>query len=107
MSKTICSKCRYAIQDVSEMFCMYRKLHTNDGLFVNCHCFSKKSLFHHLTQSPEVLAEKLVYSFPFVDREGQVIIAWYSSIEDGRWFTKAEAITATLEKLKEVEDAEN
>ena len=97
MSKTICSKCRFAIQDIPEMFCMYRKLHTQDGYFENCHGFYPKSVFHCLTQSPEVLAEKLVYQ----GFDG----GFYSSIiEDGtkEFHNEPEAIAATVARLKEV-----
>lgn len=101
MSKTICSKCRYAIQDVLEMFCMRRKLHTKDGLFVDCCCFSPKSVFHRITQSTEMLAEKLVY----LVRDGYNGAAnyyWCSTVTDGMWKTKQEAVAATVAKLEEV-----
>jgi hypothetical protein len=94
VSKTICSKCRYAIQDILEMFCMYRKLHTKDGLFKNCHCFSPKSVFDHITASPEVLAEKSVYQ--------NYIGLWCSPFIQWGKDTKEEAIAETVARLKEV-----
>lgn len=98
MSKTICSKCRYAVQDILEMFCMCRKLHTKDGLFKNCHCFSPKSVFHYITQSPEVLAEKLVVEY----QHGVKDYAYYSTVTGGLYNTKEEAVAATVKALKEV-----
>ena len=107
MSKTICSNCSYAIHDIPEMFCMRRKLHTKDGLFENCHCFSPKSVFDSITQSPEVLAEKLVYRYVYYSMGGTATYYWMSTLFDKTWDTKAEAIAATLAKLKEVADAKN
>ena len=54
------------------------------------------SVFNQITQSPEVLAEKLVYRY-----DGNGI--WRSFLLYGYEFlTKKEALTATVEKLKEV-----
>ena len=113
MSKTICSKCRFAIQDVLEMFCLFRKLHTEDGLFVNCHCFRPKTVFDRITASPEVLAEKLVYpTYGMISRTwdfekddwGTAEPSWSSSVtpSDLYYSTKEEAIAATVARLKEV-----
>jgi hypothetical protein len=63
---------------------------------------NKQTLFERITQSPEVLAEKLVY----YDCDGY----WHSTIVFCRMFpdcfedfnTEAEAIAATLAKLKEI-----
>ena len=100
MSK-ICSDCRFSIQDFPDLFCTVRKLSTKDGLFVTCHHYLPKTVFHRITASPEVLAEKLVYSFACYDRMG---VYWRSTIvkDDVDWSTKEEAIAATLAKLKEV-----
>lgn len=60
---------------------------------------SPKTLFNCITQSEEALAEKLVYYLPGV--------GWYfSTLFDGDtcWKTKAEAIAATVAKLREVKD---
>ena len=100
MSKTICSKCRYAIQDISEMFCMFRKLHTKDGYFENCHCFFPKSVFDRITESPEVLAEFLVFHNCIY--KGR--IKYHSSVVGGEFDTREDAIAATVAKLKEVAD---
>lgn len=57
------------------------------------------TLFDHITASPEVLAEKLLYA-PL----GEFCKLWYSTVLPGEhWNVKAEAIAATLERLKEVE----
>jgi hypothetical protein len=69
--------------------------------------FPEITVFHRITASPEVLAEKLVYSFNLYRNtsDGRVKQKhWSSSLtEDYAFKTKAEAIAATVEKLKEVE----
>jgi hypothetical protein len=57
------------------------------------------SLFYQITQSPEVLAEKLVYQIFDVDG-----YEWWTSTlcNYTQWELKAEAIAATVAKLKEV-----
>lgn len=69
------------------------------------------TLFDTITSSPEVLAEKLVYCNVKV-REYPVGVeltsGWYSTIIRNKvWSNEEEAIAATVEKLKEVNDAEN
>lgn len=113
MSKRTYSNCRYAIQDVPEMFCLFRKLHTQDGLFENCHCFLPKSFFQRITASPEVLAEKLVYHDEAHEIAFYVVIrgkeqkmgheCWRSTIIPGAcWAEYAPAYAATVAKLREV-----
>lgn len=58
----------------------------------------ENTLFDRITQSPEVLAERLVYRY---DGNG----TWRSFLLYGYEFlTKSEAIAATVAKLKEVCD---
>ena len=74
-----------------------------------------RTVFDRITQSPEVLAEKLVYSTyikikkPLYDWKRRQIAnrwvlrgVWGSSVTDETYSTKAEAIAATVAKLKEV-----
>lgn len=61
----------------------------------------KQSLFQQITASPEALAEKLVVEY----LHGVKDYAYYSAVTRELYDTKAEAIAATLEKLKEVADA--
>lgn len=60
------------------------------------------TVFDQITQSPETLAEKLVFWMSWHKADGAV--EWYavSTVAEGKWSTKAEAIDATIEKLKEV-----
>ena len=58
------------------------------------------TLFEQLTQSPETLAEKLVYII--VCEEDTSIRGWTSAFTDVHE-TKEQAIAATVAKLKEVE----
>jgi hypothetical protein len=73
--------------------------------------FTQQTVFHRITASPEVLAEKLVYQ-----RNSKVIhqndkctleywtFSWKSSVIKGQSFeTKEEAIAATVARLNEVE----
>lgn len=64
--------------------------------------FPKATVFHKITSSPEVLAEKLV--FDCGDKDGDGYRVWYSSITEMYYFDESEAIAATVEKLKEVCD---
>lgn len=71
---------------------------------------NKSSIFDNITVSPEVLAEKLVYrikqlfTVPSTSRENpggyEFKTTWFSTIVDGEFDSKEEAITATVEKLK-------
>lgn len=97
MSK-VCSDCRFSIQDFPDLFCTVRKLSTKDGLFVTCHHYLPKTIFHRITTSPEVLAKELVT----LDCDS----LWFAWVGIGRreaFSTREEAIAATVEKLKEVE----
>ena len=59
------------------------------------------SVFNQITQSPEVLAEKLVYRIYDVDGHEW----WTSTLCDyTQWELKTGAIAATVKKLKEVEE---
>lgn len=61
-----------------------------------------RTLFEQITESPETLAEKLVFWMSWHKADGAV--EWYavSTVAEGKWSTKAKAIAATIEKLKEV-----
>lgn len=71
------------------------------------------SLFYQITRSPEELAPKLVYviqrlaTIPSTSRENpggyKVETQWFSTILFDAFDSEAEAITATLERLKELE----
>ena len=56
------------------------------------------TVFKTITSSPEVLAEKLVVEY----RHGVKDYAYYSTVTCELYNTKAEAIAATVAKLKEV-----
>lgn len=63
--------------------------------------FEEPTLFDRITESPEVLAEKLVYA---VSYHWEMEFRYTSNLIPGhkRFNTEAEAIAATLAKLKEV-----
>lgn len=61
-----------------------------------------RPLFDRITESPETLADKLVFWMSLHKADGTV--EWYavSTVAKGKWNTRAEALAATIEKLKEV-----
>ena len=63
--------------------------------------FPEMTLFDKITVSTEVLAKKLVYQFIGYDSNGLFNGYWKSTITDEDYTTKEEAITATVERLKE------
>lgn len=65
--------------------------------------FGKVTVFQRITQSPEVLAEKLVYEQSLIKPDGTYVCRYFSTIvEGGCWLNEDEAIAATVAKLKEV-----
>ena len=64
------------------------------------------TLFDRITASTEVLAEKLVYCVKFATVGGNGFDRWYSTLEpfdeDVYYYTKEQAIAATVARLKEV-----
>lgn len=62
-----------------------------------------QTLFDRITASREVLAEKLVYDWGHLCYNGDIKIYWKSTmLPDAVFCSKAEAIDATVAKLKEV-----
>ena len=62
-----------------------------------------RTLFDRITASPETLAEKLVYDWGHLCHNGDIKIYWKSTIlPDAVFYSKSEAIAATVAKLKEV-----
>ena len=74
--------------------------------------FPEQTVFDRITASPEVLAEKLVYQrhCKMIHQNDKRTIeywtySWKSTVIQGQSFeTKAEAIAATVAKLKEIEN---
>jgi hypothetical protein len=66
----------------------------------------KPTVFDRITESPEVLAEKLVFAIGrIVPDYNHVVTLWYSSIiPDVTFETRTEAYAATVARLKEVCD---
>lgn len=114
MSNRICGRCKSSVvvpwNNVKDFYkCM------NCSAMGYAEKFPEKTVFHSITQSPEVLVEKLVYSTnvrrkkPLYNWKRQQIAdkwflctVWKSSVTDETYSTKAEALAATVEKLKEV-----
>ena len=65
--------------------------------------FVEPTLFDSVTASPDVLADKLVYDWGHLCHNGDVKIYWKSTIlPDAVFYSKYEAIAATLEELNKV-----
>lgn len=64
--------------------------------------FIEPTVFIHITESPEVLAEKLVYRTIEIAVNRVVYSCWKSTIADGSYRTQEDAIAATVAKLQEV-----
>ena len=81
--------------------CAACNIKQKDGYYMCCGCRHKwkdvksSSVFDHITQSVEALAEKLVYWEH--DDWGSW---WTSNVLDEEYSTPAEAIAATVEELK-------
>lgn len=70
------------------------------GIYVDTECeyVTNMTVFDQITASPEVLAERFIYTVCTSDGEQR----WCSALlEVGSWFSESEAIAATVEKLKE------
>ena len=104
MSKRICKNCGSLDIRTSEYY-------NGEKCYVcnNCYrigipdVFPEYTVFHQITASPEELAERLVYLVRD-SYNGAANYYWCSTVTDGMWKTKAEAIAATVAKLKEVCD---
>ena len=98
MSNRICGRCKSSVvvpwNNVKDFYkCM------NCSAMGYTEKFPEKTVFDQITQSPEVLAEKLVY---------HGVTSWddefyASTICNEIYKTRAEAIAATVAMLKEVE----
>ena len=103
MSKLVCKNCKSTSVEYED-YCggtsYYRC--TTCGKRGNKDKFSQQTVFHRLTQSPEVLAETLVYNTICVAVNRVTYSCWKSTITDESYRTKEEAIAATVNELKEV-----
>lgn len=97
MSDIYCKDCRACVYIGGKPWCACRAKDISD-VSPKCDCFRRKrpTVFQQITQSPERLAEKLVYRY---DGNG----TWRSFLLYGYEFlTKEEALAATVAKLQEV-----
>jgi hypothetical protein len=96
MSNLVCKNCKSVAVEYED-YCggtSYFRCKTC-GMRGNKDKFTQVTVFDHITASPEVLANFLVFYLPEIDKYTSKIIAvFYEDI--------AEAIAATVAKLKEV-----
>lgn len=62
------------------------------------------TLFYQITRSPEVLAENVTYTYEMAIGGSMFRVYWTSPFVENFYINKAEAIAATVAKLKEVCD---
>ena len=99
MKKVTCSACKNRFSDEGTCPVRFGVSDTDDA--TNCDTFEPITIFHRITASPEVLAEKLVYRIANIGG----FRAMYSSLIINKCYhAKAKAIAATVAKLKEVEN---
>ena len=111
MSRAICPKCGKTdvswIRDDADC-AQYICLECKQGF-----CYPPKTVFDHITESIETLAEKLVCmsyikkKLPLTDIRGRLIgyksvlrQVWISSVAEEIYSKKSEALAATMEELK-------
>lgn len=90
-----CKDCKHFEVDTVSAVCEKKRWICDDDAPA-CNRFEQKqTLFDRITQSPETLAEKLVYYLRYGN-------CYASSIISDVFKSKEEAFAATVEKLKEV-----
>jgi hypothetical protein len=102
MKNKTCGECKHFEVDTVSAVCEKKRWICDDDAPA-CNRFEQKqTLFDQITQSPETLAEKLVFWMSWHKADGAV--EWYavSTVAEGKWSTKKEAIAATVAKLKDV-----
>ena len=66
--------------------------------------FPEMTIFDRITASPDVLAESVVHTYEMAIGGSMFRVYWTSPFVDNLYLDKSEAIAATVEKLKEVEN---
>lgn len=114
MSNKTCKDCLHcSIENKNEVYCSDMPWHYpfggSDTTTLDkkvCEHFverDKPTIFDHITQSYEMLAEKLVYEESLIKPDGTYVCRYFSTIIDGGcWLDEEEAISATIAKLKGV-----
>jgi hypothetical protein len=105
MSDRICGKCKstqvekigYSAGTFTEYLCKVC------GRFGMGDAFPKATVFQQITQSPEELAQRLVYKILYRGLDRRLHPGWKSTIiYDADFYVRDEAVAATVAKLKEV-----
>jgi hypothetical protein len=102
MSNLVCKNCKSTVVEYED-YCggtSYYRCKTC-GQWGDKDKFTQQTVFHRITQSPEVLAEKLTY-WQYDPEQSRC--GWTNNIIVGELYKNYhEAITATVARLKEVE----
>lgn len=110
MSKT-CKDCLHCSVDDDEVLCSGMPWHYpfggSDTVTLDkeaCEYFLERdelTVFDHITESVETLAEKLVYKELITEEDDGYVYRWRSTIlPNDFWYDEDKAIAATLEELK-------
>lgn len=104
MTNRICGKCRSrkVVDAGSYAGSSFYKCE-DCGQLGMCEKFPKMTIFHQITASPEVLAPHFVFLKALFVTNINPQQQWISTLTEEVYPTKAEAIAATVERLKEVE----
>lgn len=102
---SICEMCRNFPGEYN--FCpITARCCRDDYLYESCSDFEQKALptvFQQITVSPEVLAKELITTSYDEFKDCTVYWAWLGNGRREAYYSEAEAIAATVAKLKEVE----
>jgi hypothetical protein len=104
MSNRICGKCgSHKVVDAGSYAGSYFFKCETCGQSGMREEFPEMTLFHQITASPEVLAESVVHTYEMAIGGSMFRVYWTSPFVDNLYLDKAEAIAATVARLKEVE----
>jgi hypothetical protein len=96
MKNKTCGECKW-FNKIVGIHCTWHEIemHPNEEA---CGDFEPPSVFDHITQSVEALAEKLVYIIRC--EEDPSFAGWTSNVVQSVFETKPEALAETIEELK-------
>lgn len=97
MSNLVCKNCKSIAVDYCGGTSYYRC--NTCGQRGSRDKFTLQTVFHRITQSPEVLAPYCISTKPSINGD---TLYYYSTVTSCIYLTESEAIAATVERMKEV-----
>jgi hypothetical protein len=104
MEKKTCGECKHfdRVLGICDLTDDFSTVMSNTLACVDFEICPKPTVFQQITASPEVLAEKLVYS-EWIEAFDKSLLVYRSTILGSKHFKSyAEAIAATVARLKEI-----